>query len=59
MCPDTDLGTGSATAFLKILSELLSLAYLRASVVARAQTFPSRLDCQEAASRRYRHPAMN
>jgi hypothetical protein len=36
---------------------LLRLAYVRASVVARAQSVPSRLVCQEAASRRYPHPA--
>lgn len=55
--PDTDFGTGAAAECLKVLPELLRLAYMRASVITRGQIFLSRLDCQEAASRRYLHPA--
>jgi len=56
--PDTDSVTGGAAEYLKMLPELLTLACIRASFVARAQTLPSGLDCQEAASRRYRQPAI-
>jgi hypothetical protein len=48
---------GRATGSAEGVHELLRLAYVRAEVAARAQAVSSRLACQEAASRQYRHPA--
>jgi hypothetical protein len=50
-------GRGRATGSIDGVHELLRLAYIRATVYARAHTVPSRMVCQEATPRQYRQSA--